>query len=397
MGQANEKLMSGEAWRDFCARLLAAGESLQGDTFPQDERGRAEGYRAITRLLVYAMQQDIEGGNPLDPVFTVFQNPVTQWGGPNPDNVYLRANIDPKRGYRVWSPDASRMRQCIFSLHDGDMQLEEYGVFNEVSLHEMKCAHDGSLEIFISSEQPEDASLNWIPMHEKARIFTMRVYLSDWANDDAPEFHINCIGQEGIPPEPIDAERIVRGLDRSINWVEKSVAFWNQYTMKGWERSTPNVVNAATSTKGGADNIKYGNVMWELEDDEALLITCEEPEAEYWNWTIHTLHYLESGDWANRQTSLTGHQTHIDDDGRMRIVLAHEDPGCPNWIDTEGRKRGMINYRWVWPSTAPIPTCEHVKLSEVRGMLPEKHPTVGSEERRCKLAGRRLEAWKRHR
>ena len=172
MGDA-DKLMSGDAWRDFCARLLAAGENILGDDFPQDERGRAEGYRALTRLLVYATQQEMECGDLEHPLFVVHQDPYNQWGGPNPDNVYLRANIDPAGTYRVWAPDASAMRQAIFSLHEGDMQLEEYGVYGEGSLREMKRASDGSLEIILSPDEHEG---NWMPMHPKARIFTIRVY-----------------------------------------------------------------------------------------------------------------------------------------------------------------------------------------------------------------------------
>ena len=394
MSDDRERLMSGDAWRDFCARLLAAGENILGDEFPQDERGRAEGYRALTRLLVYAAQQEIEAGDPLHPSFVRHQNLHNQWGGPNPDNVYLRANIDPTQTYRVWAEDASAMRQAIFSLHEGDMQLQEYGVFGEVSLREMKRAADGGLEIIVS---PDEHPGNWMPMHEKARIFTIRIYQSDWAADSAPNFMIERVGAEGVPPGPLDPAYMARALDRTVNWVEKSSAYWNHYTQSAWERSEPNVVNAAGSTRGGADNIQYGNLMWELAPGEALLLTCEEPEAEVWGWTIHTMDWLESGAWGDRQTSLSGHQMHLDDDGRMRVVIAHEDPGCPNWIDTEGRARGMCVYRWVWTATNPKPECEKIALADVRGRLPEGHPQVDAEQRRCQLAGRRAQAWARFR
>ena len=31
----------------------------------------------------------------------------------------------------------------------------------------------------------------------------------------------------------------------------------------------------------------------------------------------------------------------------MRVVLAHEDPGVPNWIDTEARPRGLLVFRLI--------------------------------------------------
>src|SRR5207245_1218658 len=82
-----------------------------GEEFSADPRARSEGYRAITRWLVYATQQEIEAGDPRFPGFVSHQNPWNQWGGPNPDNVYLRANIDPQQSYRVWTRDARGLRQ----------------------------------------------------------------------------------------------------------------------------------------------------------------------------------------------------------------------------------------------------------------------------------------------
>jgi hypothetical protein len=181
-----------------------------------------------------------------------------------------------------------------------------------------------------------------------------------------------------------------------MRWVEASVPFWNNYTAASWKRGTPNVAAPAQSTPGGADNIKYGSCLWELDEDQALLITCEAPEAQYWNFCIHTLGWLESGDFANRQTSLSADQLHIDDDGRVRIVLAQSDPGVPNWIDTEARRRGMFVYRWVWATTAPTPTSEVVPLAEVRARMPQGHPTVDETARRKALSLRRDLLWRRY-
>ena len=177
----------GAAWRGLCDRLAALGERLErADDL--DPRQRAEGYRAITRWLSYAAQQEIEAGDPRFPGFVSFQNPWNQWGGPNPDNVYLRANVDPSLAYRVWSRDARGLRQAIFSLHEGDMQLSEYGVFGERSLDQLPLAPDGGLELWItpkgsaprqvSRSEPkasEDQQIGHsIELDPKARIFTMR-------------------------------------------------------------------------------------------------------------------------------------------------------------------------------------------------------------------------------
>ena len=38
--------------------------------------------------------------------------------------------------------------------------------------------------------------------------------------------------------------------------------------------------------------------------DEALLIEHDEPDAHYWNWSIHHLHWFDSGDWDQRLDEL---------------------------------------------------------------------------------------------
>ncbi len=386
-----DKLLSGEAWRAWCDRLRAVGDEILGDDYPSAPRDRAEGYRALTRKLVYATQQELEAGDPDFPSFVRLQDPYNQWGGPNPDNVYLRANIDPDATYRVWA-DVSGVRQAIFSLHEGDMQLGEFGVFGECSLDDL-AAPDGRLELRIS---PDEHSGNWIRSDPRARIFTIRIYQCDWTNDATPPFHIERVGGDGKPRPALAAATVARALDRAATWVEKSTRFWNTYTRQAWERSTPNTVTPAAGAAGGADNIAYGNCMWQLGPDQALLIESEVPDADYWAFTLHTLGWLESGDFADRQTSLNHLQAHVDQDRIVRIVVAHDDPGIANWIDSEGRERGMLVYRWIWARTVPVPAARVVPAAEVADLLPAGHPRIDAAARREILSQRRESVWKRY-
>jgi len=391
MPKNEETLHLGEIWRAYCERLGAVGERILGDGFPETPRDRAEGLRWLTRLVTYATRMELEAGDPRHPQFVRYETPDNQWGGPNPDNLYLRAKIDPRETYRVWA-DATGMRQAIFSLHEGDMQLEQYGVYGETSLDKLATDADGRLQIILS---PEKRAGNWIKMHPKARLFGIRVYVSDWEGDASPPFHIERVGGEGEAPPPLEPDTVAKALDRAATWVERTAVYWPRYTQAGWERATPNVVNPPRAAKGGADNILYGNCFWEFGEEDALLLECDPPDAQYWGFTIHTLPWLESGQFADRQTSLSGHQIHRDPDGRIRLVLAHRDPGCPNWIDTEGRERGLLVYRWVWTQTDPAPSSRVVPLAELRQLLPDDHPIVAPAERRRRLARRREAAWNR--
>ena len=54
-------------------------------------------------------------------------------------------------------------------------------------------------------------------------------------------------------------------------------------------------------------------------------------------------------------------------DGSFRMVIAHDDPGVANWIDTEGRGFGMVFWRFFLPEgEVETPVAEVVKRAEVR-------------------------------
>jgi hypothetical protein len=45
-----------------------------------------------------------------------------------------------------------------------------------------------------------------------------------------------------------------------------------------------------------------------------------------------------------------------DGDGKVRVRIASEDPGSPNWLDTGGRHRGFVILRWLDNPEAPAVT-----------------------------------------
>jgi len=391
MDEDADRLLTGEAWREWCDRLKAAGDQILESDFPDDERSRTEGYRALTRLLGHATRIEVEAADPAFPDFVRYGEPTSQWGAPNPDNAYLRAVIDPRQTYRIWA-DVDGLFQAIFCQHEGDPSLEQFGVYHERHLDSFEVDEDGFLELILS---PDEHERNWIPSHPDARFFTIRLYVSNWEDHTAPTFHIERIGAEGEAPAPLSAGALARGLDRAMTWVEATSTYWNRVTHEILETATPNIAEPVRTEPGGADNIAYGRCLWKLAEDEALILTTEVPAAKYWGFAVHTLTWAESGDFARRQTSLSADQVYLDGDGLARLVLSARDPGVPNWIDTEGREEGLLAYRWAWSETMPTPVAQRVKVDEVFDQMPDDHPVVTDEERRDQLSLRREALWNR--
>ena len=76
--------------------------------------------------------------------------------------------------------------------------------------------------------------------------------------------------------------------------------------------------------------------------------------------------FLQSYDYANRAVSLNRVQTETDDEGNFTMILAHQDPGVANWLDTEGRNSGTIYWRFLLPEGDIVtPTAKVVKFADL--------------------------------
>jgi hypothetical protein len=93
-------------------------------------------------------------------------------------------------------------------------------------------------------------------------------------------------------------------------------------------------------------------------------------------------------DYASGIKSINGAQAHVDPDGKVRIVIAHRDPGVPNWLDTGGSRSGMIQYRYVWTKDSPAPLLKIVPFDAIWSSLPGSTPRVDALTRRQQLAVR---------
>jgi hypothetical protein len=383
--------VAGEAWARWTASLSALAAHLATGDFPTDARGRAEGIRHLARQANLALQGELEHSDPRHPRLHRYELPWSQWGAPNPDNVYLRCAIDPAATY-VLRGDVSGAHEVLFSLVEGDMHLDQNGVFAEVALTDLEAGADGSFELVIG---PEATSGNHLRSTSDARLLLIREYLWDWTADPVVSFTIERSDAAGEPAPPATPEGVAAALDRATRWVERSIDYWAQYVAASRDLLEHNTFTAPNTPPGGAPSIAYGGGCWDLGPDEALVVEHDAPEARYWNWSIHQLHWFDSGAWDQRLMSCNGHQAHVDADDRVRLVIAHTDPGVPNWLDTEGHPIGMAVYRYVGARTKPQPKATRVPLAEVRALLPEEHPVVDTAARGRQLAARSRAAQRR--
>jgi len=77
---------------------------------------------------------------------------------------------------------------------------------------------------------------------------------------------------------------------------------------------------------------------------------------------------MQTYDFTARRVSLNRQQTRLEPGGDFRMVLAHRDPGVPNWLDSEGRAFGLIFWRFMLPEgEIRTPEAELVDFETVAG------------------------------
>jgi hypothetical protein len=373
-----------EAWTDFADRIKAAGELITGEDFPQDPRLRAEGYRYVARLWTMASQLYLEFSSADHPTFFRYGDDVTTFGATNVDNQYLRTFVDPAGSYRI-SGDVAGSKEILFSVQDGEFLYGKTAVLAECSVHDLDLGDDGRMELFLGGPERDR---NWLPLGDDATYINIRQFIADWEHDTIAELFIERLDDVG-PNPTVTPDSIAAGLDAVARWVEVSVPLWNSFAKMVAESTPRNDLSPPNKPTGGADNMLHGATQWHLEPGEALLIELEQPETTYWSFQTYMPGWMQPLDFPNRVTSLNDAQVHVDDDGRIRIVLAHEDPGVQNWLDTTGLPEGLVTYRYVRPTKAPAPVATLVALADLRTHLPESTPVFTEADRRQQLVSRK--------
>jgi hypothetical protein len=377
------------AWQDFCGRLAAAGATIaSGD---HSETDSAEGLRHLSRLAVMALQSHLEFGDVDFPAFHRYDDDAVKWGGPNADNQYLRARIDPTGTYRIVG-DVSGVRDLILSIHEGDMQLGEYGVHAERRLGDLRPDPDGRLLVQLGGPAPDDG--DWVPIDPNSRIVLIRVYVTDWRADGLPWFDIERLDRPRPAPQPLDDTTDAEALNRATTWIDASLDYWPRYLEDSPVRQLVNRLTPPRPAAGGSDRIRYGAGWWHLGPEEVLAIEFPDPGCEYWSFQLYSTPWFESLDLRNRTVSANSGTATVDPDGVVRIAVSGDDPGVPNWLDTEGRREGMVSYRLVGADGATgVPAASLT----TRDRLWPEIPRLTAGERSAQIRDRRFGVARRFR
>jgi hypothetical protein len=328
-----------------------------------------------TRALMHMLQ----GGLALQfersaqrPAFRRIVTPTRKFTGDNPDAIYYDAPVTGKHAYRVRGNVAGAV-YVSFTIEagpaDGGLSGRTAGVLNDAHLD---VAADGSFELWLGGPERSRA---WLPLPDDAVSITTRHYFEqrERVAADATRaipLEIEVIGGSPPPPAPDDAS-IAAGIRRVQGFVRartldmpplanrEQPAFVSKLPNQFPKPVKPGALGLA------AFDAAYAMAPYLIGPDQALVMTGRWPRCRCANvdlWTRHQMTY----DYANRPVSLNRAQTALEPDGSFRMVIAHRDPGVPNWIDSEGRPFGLVFWRFMLPEgEIETPQARVVPFSEL--------------------------------
>jgi len=357
------RIMNGASWEEFCDALKRAGDVILRDGSPQDPFDRAEGFRYLSRLTRVALESYIEFADPLAPVLRRPAHETVKIGADNPDNYYQSAAISGAHEYRLWGTRGT-VHYLGFGTYAGNYgSSARSGQTGYLEGRDLRTEADGSFEIRVSCRQQPG---NWLRMEPDTSSLIVRQTFQDRVGERIAELHIGRLGISA-PPDPVTPEAIDRGFAAASAYVAGTAALFADWA-EGFARRGVNQLHqldpAVAGAAHGDPNIRYFHGYWELPPGQALVIETTPPPCEYWNFQLNN-HWMESLDYRYHRIAVNHHGAVYRPDGSVRIVVAHEDPGVDNWLDTAGHRRGTMCWRWIRAAAHPRPSTRVVELTDL--------------------------------
>ncbi len=380
---------------DYFGPIEDAVAELANTWRPNDPAYRADLYRQVMMHLSFgyflSFTADAE-----HPDWIPLYNPVFACQ-PNPDDIYVMSPLRDDLTYRV-SGSRGTVSKLIFVTQGGApgtvADLHGYGSVNSIDEADFAVGPDGRFEIVFSARRPDGHRGNWSELKPGADTIVARYRMIDWENEIDPQLSIECLDPVPLKPRLTQGD-ILRRLEQLVRVpVNQNKLF---YKMQNDILSAVGYNVIQPVRYPGLDKQLYWPAVFQLDDGEALIVETDMPAVvPYWNIQLNDPHF-NAVEYVYRISSINGSTAVIDSDGKLRAVIALEDPGVPNWLDPAGYNEGTLYGRWYDADTLPLPVIKRVKLASLREYLPADTPFVTPDQRRAQLRARVRAAQRRRR
>jgi len=219
------------------------------------------------------------------PVFMPLWNFAFNQGGPNPDYIYLTTEVDPAGTYRISGfRGTSRFVEITQQSYDilHPEHLSGHPVPGTHDLDDLTLDDEGYFSVVLGASRPEGYEGDWWELGAQSRRLLMRKCACDWRNEQDARVAIERLDDPGADMTPQDSAR--RFADMAT-WIEGMIGF--DMGLVRWYREHHGVNDVMRSGKidsiGGLPQQVYYDGIYEIDDDEALIVDMALPEqCRYW-------------------------------------------------------------------------------------------------------------------
>ena len=338
-----------------------------------DQTDVAEAHRILMHILQSALFAHAEFDADR-PAFKRIVSPTRKFTGDNADAIYFESEVSAANEYLVRGNIAGAAYTSFtveLGAREGKYATATGGVLND---GDMDIAADGSYEIRLGGEARDR---NWLDLPDDAGRITTRHYFEFPVPAAADQELLVPLSIHNLtpasPPPPPDDAIVANQIQRVINHVAGKTIQQpvpGTYPMPSWVSKDPNWLpdpEPPSTMAFAAFDASYSMGVYELAPDEALVMTGRWPECRFGNVCLWN-RFGQTYDYSNRPVARNRANTTLNDDGSFTMVIAHEDPGTGNWLDTEGRRTGQIFWRFFLPEgDVDRIECAVVKLADLKG------------------------------
>ncbi|WP_069167289.1 hypothetical protein [Nocardia altamirensis] len=372
----------------FADAIAAAEQIITGAAHVRTEQDLVEGYDYLAGSIRAALQMAWAYERDF-PFFVQSTGPYTKMGLDNPDTLYFHSYLRPDAEYLVTGKRGTT-RDLSFQVLNGNYSPvdvpDSLTAFDDRSI---EVGPDGSYELRLG---PGPARPGYVHLAADSAMLVIREVYSDWATEKPGTVRISRIDTVGAAPPPLTKDLLTKRYGIAgkmlISRLQTFLAFPEWFYLN----LPVNTMTEPRSTPGGLTTQFSSAGHYELDDDQAMIITVPKSDSPYQGFQLGSMWYL-SLDYINHQTSLTADQAHVDPDGMIRLVVSERDPGLANWIERTGHDRGYLQFRWqrlardMKPEDGP--TVEVVPVAELAQRLPfHDQARVTPEQWRARIAVR---------
>jgi hypothetical protein len=203
--------------------------------------------------------------------------------------------------------------------------------------------------LVLSATEPSPAELDgaqWVQIPEDATSIVVREYIADADTEQSATLHIDPLTTH--PAQTITDDEVAEQFS-AMAWTIMKLTTLHR-TIKPELTEQPNtLVTSEAADLGEADTTPDNLYMlgtFRLAEDESLVLEFEPPDTRYWNVTLENI-WHECLEPRRRHSSVTNKGIMPDADGVVRIAIGANDFGHGHWLDTGGRHRGFVVFRWL--------------------------------------------------